>query len=107
MAFRVEYTSEAEADLNGILDWLISRRGNSRAALVREGLDEAISSLAQFPGRCAPAPEDRSFPSEVRQMFYGRRPHLFRIIFTIDAGRVAILHVWHGRRARIIRGGSE
>ena len=98
MAFQVEYTSEAEADLNGILDWLISQYAGATALRWFEGLEEAIGSLTNFPARCPLAPENRSFPFEVRHLLYGRRPHVYRVIFTIDADRVVILHIWHGRR---------
>jgi len=98
MAFRVEYASEAEADLNGILDWLISQYAGATGLRWFEGLEEAIASLAQSPARCPLAPENRSFPFEVRHLLYGRRPHVYRIIFTIEAERVVILRIWHGRR---------
>jgi toxin ParE1/3/4 len=98
MNFRVEYTSEAEADSNGILDWLISQYAGLTGLRWFEGLEKAIASLARAPQRCPLAPESRSFPFEVRHLLYGRRPHVYRIIFTIEADRVVILHIWHGRR---------
>lgn len=35
---------------------------------------------------------------KVRHLLYGRRPHVYRVIFTIEADRVVILRIWHGRR---------
>ena len=63
-------------------------------------LEEAISSLATFPERCHLAHESVQFPFEVRQLLYGRRPHVYRILFAIDGAIVTILHVRHGRRGR-------
>jgi hypothetical protein len=34
----------------------------------------------------------------VRQLLYGRNPHVYRILFTIEAETVKILHIRHGRR---------
>ena len=45
--------------------------------------------------------ESRDFPFEVRQLFYGRRPHVYRILFTIRGGVVYVLHIVHGRRQRL------
>jgi len=31
-------------------------------------------------------------------MLYGRKPHMYRILFTIDGETVYVLHLRHGRR---------
>ena len=98
MAFRVEYTAEPEVDLGGILDWLISQDAGQAGLQWFEALEDAVASLSEMPLRCPLAPENRRFPFEVRQLIYGRKPHLYRIIFTIEGERVVILHIWHGRR---------
>ena len=59
---------------------------------------EAIFSLSEFPQRCPLAPENAEFPFEVRQLIYGKRPHQYRILFTIEEGAVIVLH---GRRRRL------
>jgi plasmid stabilization system protein ParE len=62
-------------------------------------LEEAIASLANFPQRCPLAPENAEFPFEVRQLLYGRKPHVYRILFTlVESDTVYILHIRHGRR---------
>jgi plasmid stabilization system protein ParE len=45
MAFRVEYSSQAEADLDSILEWLISRRAGEAGLRWFEGLEKAVASL--------------------------------------------------------------
>ena len=55
-------------------------------------------SLDEFPERCPLAPESPVFPFEVRQLLYGHPPHEYRILFTIEAKTVYVLHVRHGRR---------
>jgi len=97
MAFRVEYSSQAEADIDGILEWLIWKHAGEAGLRWFEGLEEAIASLSEMPHRCALAPENRSFPFEVRHLLYGRKPHVYRVIFRVIDDMVYILHVWHGR----------
>jgi hypothetical protein len=38
----------------------------------------------EFPERCPIAPENARFNFEVRQLLYGRKPHLYRILFTMS-----------------------
>jgi ParE toxin of type II toxin-antitoxin system, parDE len=56
-------------------------------------LQDTIATLAQFPERCALAPESPGFPFEVRHLLYGRAPHVYRILFTIEDKTVYVLHV--------------
>ena len=58
---------------------------------------DAILWLEDFPARCPMAPENVEFSEkEIRQLLYGRRPHLYRILFSIQGSRVLVLHVRHG-----------
>ncbi len=50
MAFRVEYTLRAEADLIEILDWLIAEHAGEAGLRWFEKLEEAIVSLAPNNG---------------------------------------------------------
>lgn len=98
MNFRVETTDQAERDILDILDWLIAERAGKAALRWFGGLERAIASLTRMPHRCALVHNLGGFPSEVRHLLYGTRPHLYRIVFTIQGEVVYILHVWHGRR---------
>jgi plasmid stabilization system protein ParE len=61
-------------------------------------MEDAIASLSAFPKRCLLAPENTQFPFEVRQLLYGNKPHVYRILFTIADDTVNILHIRHARR---------
>lgn len=98
MAFRVEITEEAEREANAILEWLFSQHAGETAIRWFFRLEEAIASLANSPQRCALAPENTVFPFEVRQLLFGHRPHVYRVLFTIEHETVYILHIRHGRR---------
>lgn len=101
MAFRVKVTPEAKQDADAILEWLHLQQAGEAGLRWFRGLNEAIESLSTFPKRCAPAPENASVPFEMRQLLYGKRPHIYRILFTIDDDMVYVLRIRHGRRQRI------
>ena len=44
------------------------------------------------------APESSRFPFEVRQLLYGRKPHVYRILFTIEGDTVHVLHIRRPRQ---------
>jgi plasmid stabilization system protein ParE len=98
MAFRVEISAEAETDADAILEWLISQHAGETGIRWFLALDDAIASLATFPKRCPLAPETSRFPFEVRQLLYGHKPHVYRILFSIEGETVYVLHLRHGRR---------
>jgi plasmid stabilization system protein ParE len=101
MAFSVEISAQAESDADAILEWLLSQHAGETGVRWFLALDDAIASLATFPERCPLAPEDARFPFEVRQLLYGRKPHLYRILFALEGETVNVLHIRHGRRKPI------
>jgi plasmid stabilization system protein ParE len=98
MTFRVEVTAAADQDGDAILDWLLSHQAGDAGIRWFLDLQNAIASLAEFPKRCPLAPESAIFPFEVRHLFYGHSPHVYRILFTIEGDVVFVLHIRHGRR---------
>jgi plasmid stabilization system protein ParE len=98
MTFRVEVSAQAEEDAEEILNWLLSEGAGETGIRWFHGLEDAIASLAMFPKGFPIAPESVRFPFEVRQLFYGRKPHVYRILFTIEDQVVKVLHIRHGRR---------
>lgn len=60
------------------------------------GLLAALASLEQDPKRCAVAPDQDAFPEEVRQLLYGKRRDVYRIMFSIRGVTVYVLHIRHG-----------
>jgi plasmid stabilization system protein ParE len=101
MAFRVEPTARARQDLDDILGWLLAQGAGETGLRWFFKLEEAIASLAEFPHRCPLAPEDKEFAFEVRQLLYGRKPHQYRVLSTIDGETVVVLHIRHGRRRHL------
>jgi plasmid stabilization system protein ParE len=101
MAFQIEVSDDAELDADVILQWLIAQHAGGAGLRWFRTMRQAIDSLANMPGRCPLAPENEEFPFEVRQLLYGRRPHVYRILFTIEDNRVVVLHIRHGRRQHL------
>lgn len=98
MDFRVELADQAKHDIAAIYDWLHSQQAGDAGERWFVALRAAITSLASLPSRCPLAPENRDSPVEVRQLLYGRRPHVYRILFAVEGDVVQVLHIRHGRR---------
>ena len=103
MDFRVELSDQAQRDIAAIYDWLRSQQAGDAGERWFVALRAAVASLANLPARCPFATENRGSPVEVRQLLYGRRPHVYRVLFAIEADVVQVLHIRHGRR-RPVRG---
>jgi plasmid stabilization system protein ParE len=98
MIFRVEFTAEARHDADATLEYLLAHEAGEAGKRWFQALEEAIATLAEFPRRCGLAPENKLFSQEVRHLLYGRKPHVYRILFTVNSGTVYVLHIRHGRR---------
>jgi plasmid stabilization system protein ParE len=90
MTFRVETTAEAERDARELLQWLDSKGAGSKGIEWIAALEDAITTLSEFPHRCSLAPENTVFQFEVRHLLYGRAPHVYRILFTVERSTVDV-----------------
>ena len=99
MAFRVDIARTAEAELEELYLWVVARAPQQGAAWFN-GLERAVLSLDQHPERCPVAPESVDPDHPVRVLSYGRRPHVYRVFFTVNhrAQIVRIVHVRRGAR---------
>jgi plasmid stabilization system protein ParE len=98
MAFRVELSDQAQRDISAIYDWLRSQQAGDAGERWFLALRTAIGSPADFPSRCSLAPENRATRVEVRQLLYGRQPHVYRILLTIEGDILQVLHIRYARR---------
>ena len=66
---------------------------------------EALQTLCTNPTRCMRATEDRKSNRELRQLLYGKRPNIFRAVYTIDekASIVWILRIRRAQRRSLSR----
>ena len=95
MAYLVNTTGRAERDLDHLYEDIHAE--SSEAALIwYRGLKDAVLSLEEHPARCSVTPES----GKLRHLLYGRKPHIYRVIFRIQEQRkkVEVLHIRHGAR---------
>lgn len=97
MKYRVEIQPNAADEIAAAYGWIRDRSPNG-AIRWRDGLRVALESLEQNPQRCPLAPEDDAFDEEIRQLLYGKRGGVYRILFTITRNTVSVLHVRHAAR---------
>lgn len=93
--YRVIIQPNAEAELDAAYQYRHARAPQA-AARWFAGIVDAINSLEQLPARCPLAPENGHFAEEIRQLLYGARRDVFRILFTIQGNTVHVLHIRHG-----------
>ncbi|HWG21167.1 MAG TPA: type II toxin-antitoxin system RelE/ParE family toxin [Terracidiphilus sp.] len=97
MAYLVKITPRARRDLELLFDDI--HAGDSESAWKwYKGLKEAVFTLEELPRRC---PATRENP-QLRHLLYGRKPHVYRVIFRIleKQKRVNVLHIRHGVRRK-------
>jgi toxin ParE1/3/4 len=95
MAYRVSFTRRARRDYLQIFEFTNAPESEAAQHWFRR-LDETIMLLAATPRMGAVTHEDKT----VRQVIYGNKPHLYRILYDIDDAneRIDILSIWHGKR---------
>jgi plasmid stabilization system protein ParE len=99
MKYRVEFAGQAKSDLSDLTLW-IAEDSPADAARWLDVPEAAIHDLDVSPERCALAPEnDESEECEVRHLIVG----LYRVLFTVQAGMVFVLHVRLGSRRAATR----
>jgi toxin ParE1/3/4 len=95
MEFLVELGDRAERDLAAIYEY-IHAESSEHAFEWFNGLEAAIFSLSNQPERGTPTREN----PDLRQLLYGNKPHVYRVIYRIEKprGTVLVVHIRHGAR---------
>lgn len=97
--YKVVFTDDALDDLRETVRW-ISRNSRRNAQQWRQRVRAKAGTLNHNPQRCAIAPDNDAFRVTVRQLLYGRRPNVFRILYHIQerTQTVRIVRVMHAAR---------
>jgi plasmid stabilization system protein ParE len=82
MAYLVELTARAARDLAYLYE-RIDAADSAAAARWYNGLEKAICTLERFPRRCPVAPEARKLKRPLRNLLYGKKPHVYRVIYEV------------------------
>jgi plasmid stabilization system protein ParE len=102
MTYLVDFAARAVRDLE-ILYVEKNAAESQAAARWYNELELAVYALASYPHRCPLAPEARRMKRELRNLLYGKKPHVYRVIYEVDEGRqaVLVLHLRHGARRKL------
>jgi plasmid stabilization system protein ParE len=99
MPYRVELTERATRDLDALY---VEKNASGSPAAARwyNGLEGAVYALQNHPSRCPVAPEAAKSRRPLRHLLYGKKPHVYRVIYDIDEQRqlVTVLTIRHGAR---------
>ena len=101
MAYLVELTVRAARDLEIL--YLEKDAAESRVAgRWYNGLAEAVSTLTAHPHRCPIAPEARRMKPQLRHLLYGKKPHVYRIVYEIQeqTQTVWVITIRHAARRK-------
>jgi toxin ParE1/3/4 len=102
MTYLVEFAPRAVRDLE-ILYVEKSAAESRAAARWYNDLEQAVYALASHPHRCPFAPETRRAKRKLRHLLYGKKPHIYRVIYEVDEMRQAVwvLTIRHGARRKL------
>lgn len=97
MKFDVVVHRHARQDIAEAHGWL-SKRAPAAADKWLDRLQLSIKTLEVRPDRCSIVAERRRLSVDARELLFGRKPFVFRIIFVVDGERVRVLRVRRGQR---------
>lgn len=97
MTYDLEFTSEAQQDIDRISGWYLSESNSIEIAnRWYDGILNALESLREFPESFSLAHESDEFPFDLRQLLYGSGKHkTHRALFRIVENTVEVLSVRH------------
>ena len=99
MAYLVELTDRSARDLQDLFE-AKNAPDSATAARWYNGLEKAVFTLERYPARCPVAPEGKRAGRRLRHLLYGKKPHVYRVIYEIDEPNklVRVLTIRHGAR---------
>lgn len=101
MPFTVRTTRRADRDVASAVDWLWRNKSKRMARTWLDRLRTTIRKLADSPNQWPEAEEAEDLGLDLREMLHGRRPHVYRILFTIEGDTIVIHFVRHASRDRL------
>jgi toxin ParE1/3/4 len=104
MPYLIEFSDRAVRDL----EFLYIEKNTARSHAATKwfnNLEKAINTLKLRPGRCSVIPERPSAKGTLRHMLYGKKPHVYRVIYEVHETHrlVLVLTIRHGARRKLKR----
>jgi hypothetical protein len=97
MIYKVVLQRLAVIDLQGYFEFA-ARHSLPDAQRWLDRFHAALQTLEERPERCSLAWEDDKVDVGLREFLFGKRPYVFRVIFTIDGDTVRILRIRRSQR---------
>ena len=101
MKYRVIVQPPALADLEEAYEWA-AKRAPQTAARWYNRFENALQTLDTNPQRCGIAPENEAVEPKIRQFLFGKKPNVFRALFTVEGSNVRVLHIRRASRRVMI-----
>ncbi len=97
MTYEVVLQRLAVADLQGYYDYA-AQHSLVDASRWLDRFQIALQSLNERPDRCRIAQENGKVAAELRDFLFGKRPYVFRVVFTIDGDVVRVSRIRRSQR---------
>ena len=91
----------ADFDIRLAVTWLTKHVSPASASKWQARIFNAVHSLVSKPERCPEADEAAKIGLDLRVLLSGRRPHVYRILFTFNSTTVNVLRVLHAARDQV------
>lgn len=100
MVYRVRLTARARRDAD-LLYERVTAAAPYRGPLWFERLLMHIRSLSRLPHRSPVARENEDPDNPVRQLLFGKRPHVYRVLYQVVGAEVVVLRTVHGAQSDV------
>ena len=101
MARELIITSRALRDIRRNADWMVANQTQQKADRWAHGITHALDQLTEHPERYPEADEALTANLNLRMMIHGRKPHVFRIVFTYDQSFVTVFRILHAAQSNL------
>lgn len=99
MPFAVRFQPAALEDLDEAFKFAAKKAPNTAERWLERFHSEIGKRLSHDPRRCQVAPENRrSKERTIQQYLFGKRPNIYRVIFTVEDETVWILRIRRAQR---------
>lgn len=101
MSYRIHLTEKALADIEVVLHWLHEQGATAAGQRWFSSLWKTLDTLESDPERCSTAAEAEDIGRDIRELLFGKRRGVYRILFEVRGRTVHILRVWHSARETV------
>lgn len=95
MARTLKLQPNARSDINDLLDTIKDRISVTAAARWLSRLNRALQALSRDAERWALTEEPSLADTDIRELLFGRRPHIYRVFYNFNSERVVVYRVRH------------